>query len=154
MTCALTSGLNRCHYVGEMIFQHCKQQRLLIGIVLIQCAHRDAGTLGDPCCRQSLCPMAQQNLNSRLRNRLHRDRRPRLHGRLSWLKCNQRISRHMRTPNLKNPSSNDCSKEEPMIEQIDLAGSFTLPGTSTAVNRMGYGAMQLAGRDGNKLVWG
>jgi len=41
-----------------------------------------------------------------------------------------------------------------MIEQIDLAGSFTLPGTSIAVNRMGYGAMQLAGRDGDKLVWG
>src|ERR1700739_56356 len=41
-----------------------------------------------------------------------------------------------------------------MIEQTDLAGSFTLPGTSMAVNRMGYGAMQLAGRDGDKLVWG
>jgi pyridoxine 4-dehydrogenase len=41
-----------------------------------------------------------------------------------------------------------------MIEQIDLAGGFTLPGTSIAVNRMGYGAMQLAGRDGDKLVWG
>ncbi len=41
-----------------------------------------------------------------------------------------------------------------MKEQIDLAGSFTLPGTSMTVNRMGYGAMQLAGRDGNKLVWG
>jgi pyridoxine 4-dehydrogenase len=41
-----------------------------------------------------------------------------------------------------------------MIEQIDLAGSFTLPGTSITLNRMGYGAMQLAGRDGNKLVWG
>jgi pyridoxine 4-dehydrogenase len=41
-----------------------------------------------------------------------------------------------------------------MIEQIDLAGSFTLPGTSMTLNRMGYGAMQLAGRDGNKLVWG
>jgi aryl-alcohol dehydrogenase-like predicted oxidoreductase len=41
-----------------------------------------------------------------------------------------------------------------MMEQIDLAGSFTLPGTSLTVNRMGYGAMQLAGRDGNKLVWG
>jgi len=41
-----------------------------------------------------------------------------------------------------------------MIEQTDLAGSFTLPGTSMTVNRMGYGAMQLAGRDGNKLVWG
>jgi pyridoxine 4-dehydrogenase len=41
-----------------------------------------------------------------------------------------------------------------MIEQTDLAGSFTLPGTSIALNRMGYGAMQLAGRDGQKLVWG
>jgi pyridoxine 4-dehydrogenase len=30
-----------------------------------------------------------------------------------------------------------------MIEQIDLAGSFTLPGTSMTMNRMGYGAMQL-----------
>src|ERR1700678_1805617 len=41
-----------------------------------------------------------------------------------------------------------------MTVQTDLAGSFTLPGTSMTVNRMGYGAMQLAGRDGNKLVWG
>jgi pyridoxine 4-dehydrogenase len=41
-----------------------------------------------------------------------------------------------------------------MIKQTALAGSFTLPGTSTTVNRMGYGAMQLAGRDGSKLVWG
>jgi pyridoxine 4-dehydrogenase len=40
-----------------------------------------------------------------------------------------------------------------MIGQTDT-GSFTLPGTSMTVNRMGYGAMQLAGRDGNKLVWG
>src|ERR1700721_551873 len=41
-----------------------------------------------------------------------------------------------------------------MIGQIDLAGNFTLFGTSMTMNRMGYGAMQLAGRDGNKLVWG
>jgi pyridoxine 4-dehydrogenase len=41
-----------------------------------------------------------------------------------------------------------------MIEQQNLAGSFTLPGTSMTVNRVGYGAMQLAGRDGDKLVWG
>ena len=41
-----------------------------------------------------------------------------------------------------------------MIEQANLAGSFTFPGTSLTVNRMGYGAMQLAGREGNKLVWG
>lgn len=41
-----------------------------------------------------------------------------------------------------------------MIEQTNLTGSITLPGTSMTVNRMGYGAMQLAGREGNKLVWG
>ncbi len=41
-----------------------------------------------------------------------------------------------------------------MIEQQDFGGSFTLPDTSVTVNRMGYGAMQLAGRDGKKLVWG
>jgi aryl-alcohol dehydrogenase-like predicted oxidoreductase len=41
-----------------------------------------------------------------------------------------------------------------MTGQIDLAGSFTLPGSAMTVNRMGYGAMQLAGRDGHKLVWG
>jgi pyridoxine 4-dehydrogenase len=41
-----------------------------------------------------------------------------------------------------------------MPQEISQAGSFTLPGTSQTVNRMGYGAMQLAGRDGDKLVWG
>jgi pyridoxine 4-dehydrogenase len=37
-----------------------------------------------------------------------------------------------------------------MIAQSDLAGTFTLPRTSMTVNRMGYGAMQLAGPG----VWG
>jgi len=32
-----------------------------------------------------------------------------------------------------------------MVEQTDLASRFTLSGTSMTVNRMGYGAMQLAG---------
>lgn len=32
-----------------------------------------------------------------------------------------------------------------MTQPIDLASRFTLPGTSMTVNRMGYGAMQLAG---------
>jgi len=41
-----------------------------------------------------------------------------------------------------------------MIAETMLGGSFTLPGTSITLKRMGYGAMQLAGRDGNKLVWG
>lgn len=37
-----------------------------------------------------------------------------------------------------------------MANQINLGGSFTFPGTSMTVNRMGYGAMQLAGPQ----VWG
>ena len=37
-----------------------------------------------------------------------------------------------------------------MTTQVDLGGTFTLPGTSMTVNRMGYGAMQLAGPH----VWG
>src|ERR1700704_227799 len=37
-----------------------------------------------------------------------------------------------------------------MTKQIDLGGTFTLPGTSMTVNRMGYGPMQLAGPQ----VWG
>lgn len=41
-----------------------------------------------------------------------------------------------------------------MLQEIAQAGSFTLPGSSLSMNRMGYGTMQLAGRDGNKLVWG
>ena len=41
-----------------------------------------------------------------------------------------------------------------MVQGVNSAGSFILPGNSRSVNRMGYGAMQLAGRDGNKLVWG
>ena len=41
-----------------------------------------------------------------------------------------------------------------MKEKINPGGRYTLAGASLTVNRMGYGAMQLAGRDGNKLVWG
>jgi pyridoxine 4-dehydrogenase len=37
-----------------------------------------------------------------------------------------------------------------MTTQVDLNDTFTLPGTSMTVNRMGYGAMQLAGPH----VWG
>ena len=34
-----------------------------------------------------------------------------------------------------------------MMNRIELGGSFTFPGTSMTVNRMGYGAMQLAGSE-------
>jgi aryl-alcohol dehydrogenase-like predicted oxidoreductase len=37
-----------------------------------------------------------------------------------------------------------------MLRQSNLAGTFTLPGTSMSLNRMGYGVMQLAGPQ----VWG
>ena len=41
-----------------------------------------------------------------------------------------------------------------MVQAMRLGSGFRLPGSSMSVWRMGYGAMQLAGRDGNKLVWG
>ena len=41
-------------------------------------------------------------------------------------------------------------EETKMTNQTDLGGSFTLPGTSMTLKRMGYGAMQLAGPE----VWG
>ena len=41
-----------------------------------------------------------------------------------------------------------------MTKQTQLGGTFNFPGTTLAVHRVGYGAMQLAGRDGNKMVWG
>ena len=41
-----------------------------------------------------------------------------------------------------------------MTEKTSLGGRFTFAGTSLTVNRMGYGAMQLAGQDGDKRVWG
>ena len=41
-----------------------------------------------------------------------------------------------------------------MKENIPLSPNFTFPGTSLTVNRLGYGAMQLAGQDGEKRVWG
>src|ERR1700753_2790864 len=41
-----------------------------------------------------------------------------------------------------------------MAKQTTLGGSFTFPDTSMQVNRMGYGAMQLAGTEGEKRVWG
>ena len=37
-----------------------------------------------------------------------------------------------------------------MTKRMDLGGIFTLPATSIALHRMGYGAMQLAGPQ----VWG
>jgi len=41
-----------------------------------------------------------------------------------------------------------------MANRSNLGGTFTLPDTATTVTRMGFGAMQLAGKDGDKLVWG
>lgn len=41
-----------------------------------------------------------------------------------------------------------------MQTMLKMGGSFTFPGTELTVQRMGYGAMQLAGSDGAKRVWG
>lgn len=41
-----------------------------------------------------------------------------------------------------------------MSNDVNSGGRFALPGSSRSVNRMGYGAMQLAGKEGKKMVWG
>jgi len=41
-----------------------------------------------------------------------------------------------------------------MPPKTSSSRTFTFPGSSLTVNRLGYGAMQLAGRDGSKVVWG
>lgn len=41
-----------------------------------------------------------------------------------------------------------------MQKLSNMGGMFTFPGTTKMVHRMGYGAMQLAGTDGEKRVWG
>jgi pyridoxine 4-dehydrogenase len=40
------------------------------------------------------------------------------------------------------------------MKQTTNSAGFTLAGRSLTVNRMGYGATQLAGQDGDKRVWG
>ena len=41
-----------------------------------------------------------------------------------------------------------------MAKRSNLGGTFSFPNSSITVNRMGYGAMQLTGKDGDKVVWG
>jgi len=41
-----------------------------------------------------------------------------------------------------------------MTKQPDLAGGYTFQNKQLTVHRIGYGAMQLAGRDGGKMVFG
>jgi pyridoxine 4-dehydrogenase len=48
------------------------------------------------------------------------------------------------------PAIFEAKETSRMTNQTNLGGSFTLPGTSMTLNRMGYGAMQLAGPH----VWG
>src|ERR1700758_764342 len=55
----------------------------------------------------------------------------------------------MRTPKLKLTSSKQRSSNRAdggtMSKAENLGGAFTLPSTNVTLNRMGYGAMQLAG---------
>src|SRR5260370_39781032 len=53
-------------------------------------------------------------------------------------------------PTTKPQQVTNSSRRNKMMQKTDLAGSFALPGTSMTLNRMGYGAMQLAGPE----VWG
>jgi pyridoxine 4-dehydrogenase len=39
-----------------------------------------------------------------------------------------------------------------MTKQTQLGGTFDFPVSTLSIQRIGYGAMQLAGKDGDKLV--
>jgi pyridoxine 4-dehydrogenase len=56
----------------------------------------------------------------------------------------------MTVPLQASGNSGQETGETEMTKQTNLGGSFTLPNASLSVNRMGYGAMQLAGPQ----VWG
>src|SRR5262249_44291864 len=61
----------------------------------------------------------------------------------------ERRFRHISEPQIHGGQSTQTRRKK-MAQQTDLGGSFTLPGTSMTLKRMGYGAMQLAGPE----VWG
>src|SRR5215813_8480024 len=61
----------------------------------------------------------------------------------------ERRFRHISEPQIHGDMSTQTRRKK-MAQQTDLGGSFTLPGTSMILRRMGYGAMQLAGPE----VWG
>ncbi len=75
----------------EMPLEHRMQERLLVRVVLIQCARRYAGTVCHARGGQARQAIAEQNLNGRLEHNMDREDRPGLTRRLSWLQfpCRQ-----------------------------------------------------------------
>jgi pyridoxine 4-dehydrogenase len=131
------------------------QERAFVREVLVERANGDASACGDARGGQALLADGDQNLNGGLQNGFYRGGGARLKGRLSWVQRRCGGYRQMRTPKLKLSSSkymrrNQSPLERTMSNAQKLGDSFTLPGTTVTVNRMGYGAMQLAGPH----VWG
>src|ERR1700747_560502 len=73
---------------------------------------------------------------------------PRRSGRKAKNPSESRFS-HYYVEGRENRESGSAEEKNTMTKQTKLGGNFTLPGTSTSLCRMGYGAMQLAGPE----VW-
>ena len=130
------------------------QQSALVREVLVQRSHGHSGPRCHTRRRQFLLADSQQNLNSRLENRVYTRGGTRLEWRFSWLWAAYCLLRQMRTPNLKLSSSKHIREPHSeslaigdtyMTKQTQLGGTFNFPGTTLTVQRVGYGAMQLAG---------
>src|SRR5262245_63087444 len=85
------------HGLGDMIevlLEHGKEQRVLVGEVLIQGADRYSRPLGNAGCGQLVGADGEQNLNGGFGNGVDGDRRSRLDRRFSWLQGGSRVRRH------------------------------------------------------------
>jgi hypothetical protein len=70
----LASLLDGCGDVFEVTLHHRVEKRLLVRVVLVQRAHRDAGPLRHAGGGQTLRALAQQNLNGGFEYRVNGDR--------------------------------------------------------------------------------
>src|SRR5579859_4282634 len=141
-----------------MVPQDSLQKCFLVGEILVECSNGDASPARHSCGRQLFLSHIAQNLNSGFQNRVYAGSRTSLNGQFARLEHNFWTSGQMRTPNLKLDSSKHLTlkREEKFRRALrmtipdQLGGTYNFPNSKVTINRMGYGAMQLAGPH----VWG
>ena len=84
------------------------QQRTFVREILLQRSDGHPSPRSRAGCRQLLHTDPEQNLNSRLEDRVYTRGGTRVDRRLSWLRTACCLLRQMRTPNLRLSSSNSC----------------------------------------------
>jgi len=149
-------GADLVHVAAE----GCLEEGALVGEVLVEGADGDAGACGDAGGGEALFTDRGQNLKGGLENGVDRGVGTGLDRGFAGFQERFGGGGQMRTPKLKIASSKHVRLEEGWEDFMantkveKLCGTFTFPGTTLTVKRLGYGAMQLAGKDGKKMVWG